>query len=131
MTNITINRNDLQDLIGYVHTLLDFIDVNDFEDEEDAELVSCGYDNFVKPVIEKMDKININIEQFLQDFRKQYKFLYDARDNVAGYREALEAGDEFIKNNPDFIREFVMYRGDFISSDREVVAFMFALDNLT
>ena len=77
-----------------------------------------------------MYKININIEQFLQEFRKQYKFLYDARDNVAGYREALEAGDEFIKNNPDFIREFVMYRGDFISSDREVVAFMFALDNL-
>ena len=78
-----------------------------------------------------MNIININIEQFEQEFNKQYDFLYNARDNVAGYYEALEAGDEFIKNHPDFIRQFAIYRGDFISSDREVVAFMFALDNLT
>ena len=77
-----------------------------------------------------MKQININIEKFLKEFNKQYNFLYDARDNVAGYNEALESGDEFIKKHPEFIREFVQYRGDFISSDREVVAFMFALDNL-
>lgn len=77
-----------------------------------------------------MANININIHEFLKEFNKQYDFIYNARDNVAGYREALEAGDKFIEKNPDFIREFVQYRGDFISSDREVVAFMFALDNM-
>lgn len=76
-----------------------------------------------------MAKININIEEFLKEFNKQYKFLYEAKGYVAGYHEALEAGDEFIKRNPEFIAEFVKYRGDLISSDREVVAFMFALDN--
>ena len=77
-----------------------------------------------------MSAYNINIEEFLQQFRKEYSFLYDNRDNVAGYDEALKAGDEFIKKNPEFIAEFVRYRGDFISSDREVVAFMFALDSM-
>lgn len=77
-----------------------------------------------------MKQININIETFLNEFNKQYDFLYDTNDNVAGYDEALKIGDEFIKENPEFIREFIQYRGDFISSDREVVAFMFALDNL-
>lgn len=77
-----------------------------------------------------MKNININIHEFLKEFNKQYDFLYEHRDNVAGYDEALETGDEFIKKNIEFVREFVQYRGDFISSDREVVAFMFALDNM-
>ena len=75
--------------------------------------------------------IKINIEKFLKEFNKQYDFLYENANNyIAGYDEALEAGDDFIKKNPEFVGEFVNYRGDFISSDREVVAFMFALDNM-
>lgn len=77
-----------------------------------------------------MKNISINIHDFLKEFNKQYDFIYNARDNVAGYREALESGDKFIEKNIEFVREFVQYRGDFISSDREVVAFMFALDNM-
>lgn len=77
-----------------------------------------------------MKKFNINIEEFLRKFDEEYEFLYDHRDNVAGYDEALAAGDEFISAHPEFVAEFVNYRGDFISSDREVVAFMFALDSL-
>ena len=75
-------------------------------------------------------KYNIDIEKFIEKFRENYKFLYDNNDNVAGYREALEDGDKFIKDNPNFIGEFVKYRGDFISSDREVVAFMFTLEDM-
>ena len=75
-----------------------------------------------------MSNYNINIEDFMEQFRKEYNFLYEHHDKVAGYDEALKAGDEFIKRNPEFVGEFVRYRGDFISSDREVVAFMFALD---
>ena len=76
-------------------------------------------------------EIKINIKEFLQEFNKQYEFLYEnANCYIAGYDEALEAGDIFIKKNPEFVGKFVNYRGDFISSDREVVAFMFALDNM-
>ena len=51
---ITVNEVDLRGLIGYVHTLLDFIDVDDFEDEENVDLVNCGYDDFVEPIIKAM-----------------------------------------------------------------------------
>lgn len=79
----------------------------------------------------KQEAININIEQFLKQFRKEYAFLWDNYDNVAGYREAVDAFDEFAPRHKDFVCEFVKYRQDFISSDREAAAFMFALDALT
>ena len=74
--------------------------------------------------------MNINIENFLNKFNEEYEFLYDNNDNVAGYKEALQAGDKFIAEHSDFVGEFIKYRGDFISSDREVVAFMFALESM-
>ena len=77
-----------------------------------------------------MDKVkaNIDIEKFLKKFNQEYSFLYEHKDNVAGFREAVEYGDHFISKNPEFVGEFVRYRGDFISSDREVAAFMFAME---
>lgn len=51
---IIVNESDLSGLIGYVHTLLDFIDVDDFEDEENVDLVNGGYDDFVEPIIKAM-----------------------------------------------------------------------------
>lgn len=74
--------------------------------------------------------ININIHRFHEQFQKEYKFLYDHNDRVAGYREAVDTFDGFVSSHPDFVREFVLYRGDFISSDREAAAFMFALEVL-
>lgn len=74
--------------------------------------------------------MSINIQKFAEQFDKEYKFLYDNDDMVAGYNEALEEGDKFIAEHGDFVGEFVKYRGDFISSDREVVAFMFALNEM-
>lgn len=74
--------------------------------------------------------MNINIQKFAEQFNKEYKFLYDHDDMVAGYNEALEEGDKFIAEHGDFVVEFAKYRGDFISSDREVVAFMFALNEM-
>lgn len=74
--------------------------------------------------------MGINIHKFTEQFNKEYKFLYDNNDMVAGYNEALEEGDKFIAEHRDFVGEFVKYRGDFISSDREIVAFMFALSEM-
>ena len=72
---------------------------------------------------------NINIEKFLEKFNKEYEFLYENYDNVAGFDEALEEGEKFLESNTEFITEFVKYRGDFLSSNREIVAFMFALES--
>lgn len=77
-----------------------------------------------------MWKINIDIRSFYEQFVKEYEFLYDNDDMVAGYTEAFEAFDDFVKWFPEFVREFARFRGDFISSDREAAAFMFALDVL-
>lgn len=38
-------------------------------------------------------------------------------------------GDKIIKERPAFVREFVKFRGDFLSSDREVAAFGFTLSD--
>jgi len=74
----------------------------------------------------------INIKKFHEQFKKEYKFLYD-HDNVAGYDEAVTAFDEFIKipANGKFVGEFADYRKDIIVSDREAAAFMFALETLS
>lgn len=75
-----------------------------------------------------MTTININIENFAREFIKEYNFLYDNRDRVAGYEEAVNAFDEFLQTKNEFVGEFVRHRGDFISSDREAAAFMFAME---
>lgn len=75
-------------------------------------------------------KFNIDINQFAKQFNKEYEFLYDNDDYVAGYNEAVEAFDNFVEKHAEFVGEFVDYRRDFVSSDREAAAFMFALSTL-
>ena len=78
--------------------------------------------------------MNINIHEFAKKFSEEYGFLYDNGDRVAGYREAVEAFDEFLRNDiggfKKFVREFCNYRNDIVSSDREAAAFMFALESM-
>lgn len=75
--------------------------------------------------------MSINIKEFLKQFRKEYSYLYDNYDRVAGYVEAVYAFDEFAPKHKTFISEFTKYRGDYVSSDREAAAFMFALKKMT
>lgn len=77
-----------------------------------------------------MTKKIISIKRFLEQFNKEYEFLYSNRDNVAGAEEALEEFDNWAPKNKEFVQKFVEYRGDFISSDREATAFMFALESI-
>lgn len=74
-----------------------------------------------------MASISVNIHKFLKAFNEEYDFLYNAPGEVAGEREAVEAFDEFAKHHKAFVCEFVRYRRDYVSSDREAAAFMFAL----
>lgn len=75
-------------------------------------------------------KKEINIKEFLEKFNDEYTFLYSSNGSVCGEKEATRAFDNFSKQHGDFVREFVIFRGDFISSDREAAAFMFALDSM-
>lgn len=72
----------------------------------------------------------IDIKRFLEKFNQEYEFLYDNRDNVAGVNEAISAFDEFLMSNREFVIEFVNFRGDVVSSDREAAAFMFAMESI-
>lgn len=78
--------------------------------------------------------MSIDINEFSTKFRQEYELLYDNRDRVAGYQEAVEAFDEYLANDiggfQAFVGEFVDYRHDIISSDREAAAFMFALESM-
>ena len=75
---------------------------------------------------------NINIEGFVKQSNKEYEFLYhNNNNNVAGHEEAVKMFDKLLNTNEsfqEFVGEFVDYIGDFISSDREAGAFMFALE---
>lgn len=72
----------------------------------------------------------IDIKRFLEKFNQEYEFLYDNRDHVAGVNEAISAFDEFLVSNREFVIEFVKFRGDIVSSDREAAAFMFAMESM-
>jgi hypothetical protein len=77
--------------------------------------------------------MNIKIKDFSKQYKKEYNFLYDNKDNIAGYAEAVEAFDDFIKTaaGSAFVGEFARFRGDLLTSDGEAAAFMFALDSMT
>ena len=73
---------------------------------------------------------HIPLELFAKKFKEEYNFLYKTEDggkSVAGYYDAIKAGETFVHQHHEFVAEFIRYRRDFISSDREIAAFMFAL----
>jgi len=72
--------------------------------------------------------MTIDIATFLNTFNAIYSELYEAGDNVAGFDEAVAFFDEFTKQQPGFVQEFVKFRGDLITSDREAASFAFGLE---
>lgn len=73
------------------------------------------------------------MEKFMEEFNKQYDFIYEnevMENKIKGSVEALERFDNHLTElEKEFLRNFVLFRGDFISSDREAIAFIFALNN--
>ena len=72
------------------------------------------------------------MSKLLEQFNKEYDFLYDNRDNVAGFGEAVAWFDEN-RTNPEVKKHIIALvneRGDYIASDREAGAFAFACEVL-
>lgn len=117
----------------------------DRPDDNDTPLYGCTWANLVDDIEEaialffsdnkevadilNIETLDIDISAFLKKFNEEYQFLYDNNDNVAGYAEALAAGNQFFEAHPNFIAEFARYRGDLLTSDREIAAFMFAFES--
>ena len=74
---IVVDADDLTCLVGYVYTLLDFIDIDDFGEEENRDLVVNGFDECVKPMMR-------------EDFESPFTFVRN--DEVQVFREHLEEG---------------------------------------
>ena len=77
--------------------------------------------------------MTINYQALLDQFNKNYDFLYNSKAYVAGYDEALDYFDNTVRKNTvlsDILCKFVEFRSDFLSSDRECVAFVFSLEDL-
>lgn len=66
--------------------------------------------------------------EVLQIFRETYGLLYDGKyEGALRYSDAVDIFDRTAEENADFIGEFIRLRGDFISSDREAAAFIYAV----
>ena len=50
---VRLRRVDIENLIGYINTLYDFVDTESME-YENAEIVVDGYANFVEPIINQL-----------------------------------------------------------------------------
>ena len=70
----------------------------------------------------------IDFDSFYDKFGEMYETIYDARDQVDRFDWAVKQFDEVImKEHKDFVMDFVKFRGDMITSDREAAAFTFTL----
>lgn len=69
------------------------------------------------------------ISAICREYREQYSRIYDSRDNVPGYMEAMNAGDKFLsdKRNAALIGAMCNFMKDFFSSDREAAALGFTI----
>lgn len=148
---MTVKHHLAMNLVEIFENLLEehgiIIPDPDRPEDNDAPLYGCTWANLVDDIEnsislffadkkEVVDILNteltdINIAAFLEKFNEEYQFLYDNHDNVAGYAEALAAGNQFFEAYPGFIAEFVRYRGDPLTSDREIAAFMFTLESMS
>lgn len=74
-------------------------------------------------------------EQINNEMQKQYNQIYNfevkyPKRRIKGYRIALEYWSTFAKEYNSLLTDFVGMRKDYITSDRECVAFLFALEKL-
>lgn len=81
------------------------------------------------------DRYDMNvIKEFVEQFNKEYEFLYNAHcedKEVCGEKEAMYYADSWMNHhaNQKFMLDLIAYRGDCFMSDREMMALGFTLEN--
>ena len=130
MDKITINRIDMENLIGYINTLFDFADTESME-YENAEIVIDGYADFVEPIIEILKGIYNNKTRFLEPLgiiyvAKTYLVAYEKEKGKEIYTYALHkfknlktTQKKFKKHNFNLQeyanRSFGIYQGEILN----------------
>ena len=73
----------------------------------------------------------IDIEEFKNKYEENYKMLYQKACGIKGYYGKIKKYNRLTKRNDvrELLKRFILHRGDFISSDRECVAFVLTLEN--
>ena len=125
------NRRVSVSLEDSLRGILDDIDadgigsqVRDYVDERiglGADLIATSEKYGVDP--ERLRELKERVSDW-------YERIYDSYDNVPGYQEAIDAGDALIRSHAPYVDALIEYRGDMLSSDREVAALAFAMDEL-
>ena len=75
-------------------------------------------------------EVSDEMAELVNLFDETYTYAYDRYDNVDFYRVAFELSKLLIKQRHPLVSEFVKAREDFIMSDREVMAFGYAVAEL-
>ena len=112
MEKITINKTQLQGLIGYVHTLHDALDV---EDEDILAEINDGYESFVKPLLDIAYESNAENEEIddriiakqvdVHDFKESLGDIYSVDVAKISDKEINEMYDELgeiLANDDDY-----------------------------
>ena len=74
------------------------------------------------------NKVKVNTKEFLSKYNENYNYLYNTEDTQ--YNEYINIFDNEMKKNEDFkkmVIDFAKYRGDYLTSDRECIAFIMTL----
>ena len=75
--------------------------------------------------------ISVPEPKLLDSFDKYYDTLYKYGDSsLSNYDDAMANGDAFMRGHTEFMSALTSIRSDFISSDREMAAFGYALADL-
>ena len=95
-----------------------------------ANIVIRIWINFVSPWLD--DKIGplqmkTTMNMVMNKFNEVYTFLYNNEDKIPNYKNMVALGDRMIGTHDKFVTDFIKYRGDFLTSDREVAAFACAV----
>ena len=99
---------------------------------KESGFVDRGYSDAFNRGYERPSK-SYDLEKLMFEFGEEYEYLYNVDAYVAGYDEAVDFFDNAMEDDAEvkkLVIDFVKYRQDAISSDREAAAFVFACDKL-
>ena len=76
---------------------------------------------------------DLDIYELVKRITEKYDELYEHEDEMMShdeYMELVEAGEQLLRDEPDFIHDVSQVREDLFTSDRELVALILAIDEM-
>ena len=93
-----------------------------------VEKMMSDYDDHIKYEGVNLDALDKHM--IVANVGKAYDYFYDNHDEVAEYDSSFKFGEWILNNRIEFVRELVGIRRDMFSSDREVAALGYAVNEL-